>query len=96
MIPLITTYFLFIIFSLAHSFIVDLSPSSKIKGEFSNEEWAELVKRRPEAVRKSYHHEIEPLISHLFGKKVRLFGLKSDLFHVNITLIFSSILDGSI
>ncbi|CAG8641789.1 8019_t:CDS:2 [Paraglomus brasilianum] len=34
----------------AHSFIVDLSLSSKIRGQFSNEEWANLVKRRPDAM----------------------------------------------
>ncbi|CAG8649618.1 8010_t:CDS:2, partial [Ambispora gerdemannii] len=56
----------------ARSFIVDLSLSSKIRGQFSNEEWADLVKRRPAAVRKSYHHEIESIISHLFSQKMDL------------------------
>jgi len=62
-------------YSPAHNFIVDLTPSSKIKGQFSNEEWFDLVKRRPEAVRKSYHQEIESLITHLFSQKVRIRGL---------------------
>ncbi|GES94533.1 hypothetical protein GLOIN_2v1487478 [Rhizophagus clarus] len=34
--------------------------------------WTELVGRRPDAVRKIYHHEIEPIISHLFGQKADL------------------------
>ncbi|CAG8548826.1 3854_t:CDS:10 [Paraglomus occultum] len=59
-------------YDLARSFIMDLSLSSKIRGQFSNEEWAELVKRRPDVVRKSYHHEIESLISHLFSQKMDL------------------------
>ncbi|CAG8693554.1 4525_t:CDS:10 [Funneliformis caledonium] len=56
----------------AHSFIIDLSPTSKIKGEFNDKQWTELVGRRPDAVRKIYHHEIEPIISHLFGQKADL------------------------
>ncbi|CAI2190654.1 4908_t:CDS:10 [Funneliformis geosporum] len=56
----------------AHSFIIDLSPPSKIKGEFNDKQWAELVRRRPDAVRKTYHHEIEPIIAHLFGQKTDL------------------------
>ncbi|CAG8646967.1 12568_t:CDS:2, partial [Acaulospora colombiana] len=55
-----------------YDFIVDLSLSSKIRGQFSNEEWDELVKRRPDAIRKSYHHEIESIISHLFSQKMDL------------------------
>jgi hypothetical protein len=68
----------------ARSFIVDLSLSSKIRGQFSNEEWADLVKRRPDAVQKSYHHEIESIISHLFSQKVR----ESELYPVLTPLIF--------
>ncbi|CAG8594802.1 15501_t:CDS:2, partial [Acaulospora morrowiae] len=56
----------------AHSFIIDLSPLSKIKNEFNDKQWAELVGRRPDAVRKTYHHEIEPIITHLFGQKTDL------------------------
>jgi len=70
----------------ARSFIVDLSLSSKIRGQFSNEEWADLVKRRPDVVRKSYHHEIESIISHLFSQKVR----ESELYPVLTPLIFFS------
>ncbi|CAG8663389.1 5290_t:CDS:10 [Funneliformis caledonium] len=33
---------------MTRSFIVDLSLSSKIKGQFSNEDWIKLVKRRPD------------------------------------------------
>ncbi|CAG8732479.1 17870_t:CDS:2, partial [Racocetra fulgida] len=40
--------------------------------QFSTEEWVKLVKDRPDVVRKSYHHEIEQLISHLFSQKMDL------------------------
>ncbi|CAG8589327.1 15050_t:CDS:2 [Acaulospora colombiana] len=56
----------------AFDFIIDLSPSSKIRSQFSDEEWAELVNRGPKEAQKSYHHEIEPLISHLFSEKMNL------------------------
>ncbi|CAG8668557.1 14341_t:CDS:10, partial [Acaulospora morrowiae] len=56
----------------AHSFIIDLSSSSKIKDEFSNEWWSEFLKRRPEAVKKTYHYEIEPFIIHLFENNMDL------------------------
>ncbi|RUS23769.1 hypothetical protein BC938DRAFT_474649 [Jimgerdemannia flammicorona] len=52
----------------AHSFILDLSPLSKIRGNISHEQWAKLVLSRPEVSRRTYHHEIESLIVHLFGK----------------------------
>ncbi|RHZ77911.1 hypothetical protein Glove_168g307 [Diversispora epigaea] len=51
---------------------MDLSPSSKIKDEFSYEQWSEFLKRRPDAVKKTYHHEIEPFIVHLFEKNMDL------------------------
>ncbi|RIB03464.1 hypothetical protein C2G38_2224936 [Gigaspora rosea] len=50
----------------------NLSPISKIKGEFNEEQWAELVGRRPDAVRKTYHHEIESLVTHLFNQNMDL------------------------
>ncbi|CAG8634719.1 9927_t:CDS:2, partial [Diversispora eburnea] len=56
----------------AHSFIMDLSPSSKIKDGFSYEQWSEFLKRRPDAVKKTYHHEIEPFIVHLFENNMDL------------------------
>ncbi|CAG8694687.1 22526_t:CDS:10 [Cetraspora pellucida] len=66
----------------AHSFIVDLSLSSKIRGQFSNEEWAKLVKRRPDVVQKSYYHEIESLISHLFGQKMDLLQARKQWYEL--------------
>ncbi|RHZ79259.1 hypothetical protein Glove_150g88 [Diversispora epigaea] len=55
----------------AHSFILDLSPTSKIRNEFSHEQWFELSKR-PDAVKKTSHHEIEPFIVHLFQNNMDL------------------------
>ncbi|KAG9296820.1 hypothetical protein G9A89_002217 [Geosiphon pyriformis] len=52
----------------AHSFILDLSQSSKIHSEFSHKLWAKSVSNKPDTTRKTYHHEIEPFIEHLFGK----------------------------
>ncbi|CAG8461019.1 7964_t:CDS:10 [Cetraspora pellucida] len=66
----------------AHSFIVDLSLSSKIRGQFSNEEWAKLVKRRPDVVRKSCHHEIESLIAHLFSQKMDLLQARKQWYEL--------------
>ena len=86
------TFHLFF-FSPAHSFIIDLSLTSKIKGEFNDKQWTELVGRRPDAVRKIYHHEIEPIISHLFEQKVRIFELESKL---GLIVDFFLILGGSI
>ncbi|RUP22168.1 hypothetical protein BC936DRAFT_139108 [Jimgerdemannia flammicorona] len=51
----------------AHDFILDLSPSSKIQGEFG-EQWDQLVADRPDVVRKAYHTEIKSIITHLFGQ----------------------------
>ncbi|CAG8670848.1 2098_t:CDS:2 [Rhizophagus irregularis] len=56
----------------AHSFIINLSHSSKIKGQFNNRQWTELIKRRPGVVRNTYHYEIEPLISNLFSQEMDL------------------------
>ncbi|KAG9293161.1 hypothetical protein G9A89_010498 [Geosiphon pyriformis] len=75
LLPLLENYFAKETSSLydpAHSFIIDLSPSSKIRGEFNDKQWVELVGRRPNAVRKTYHHEIEPLVAHLFSQKMDL------------------------
>ncbi|CAG8555807.1 27580_t:CDS:2, partial [Dentiscutata erythropus] len=63
----------------SHSYIIDLSPLSKIKGEFNDKQWAELVRRRPDAVRKAYYYEIEPIITHLFEQKVRIFRVRKNL-----------------
>ncbi|CAG8466371.1 5931_t:CDS:10 [Scutellospora calospora] len=61
----------------AHSFILDLSSSSKIRGEFSYEKWFEFLKRRPEVVKRTYHHEIEPFILHLFEHDIDLSQARS-------------------
>ncbi|CAG8605711.1 7657_t:CDS:2 [Ambispora gerdemannii] len=58
--------------------------------EFSPEQWIDLVKRRPDEVQKTYHHEIEHFIAHFFGisgKKVWMCGFGSE------TLAHSDILD---
>src|SRR4051794_20202826 len=69
----------FIIYSPTHSFILDLLPQSKIRDNISREQWAIQVSDEPAVARKMYHHEIESLIVHLFGKsdkEVRIFGLR--------------------
>ncbi|KAG9296337.1 hypothetical protein G9A89_014929 [Geosiphon pyriformis] len=50
----------------ARSFILDLSPSSKIRSEFPREKWNELVASKC-ITQWIYHHEIESIIAHLFG-----------------------------
>ncbi|CAG8753315.1 uncharacterized protein OCT59_010658 [Rhizophagus irregularis] len=55
-----------------YDFIIDLSPSLKIKGQFNNGQWTELVKRRPGVVKNTYHYEIEPLVAHLFSQDMDL------------------------
>nr|CAG8614972.1 1638_t:CDS:10 [Entrophospora candida] len=55
----------------AHSYILDLSLTSKIKDEFSHKQWSELLKR-PDVVKKTFHHEIEPFIIHLFENNMDL------------------------
>ncbi|CAG8459931.1 7911_t:CDS:10 [Paraglomus brasilianum] len=52
----------------AHSFVLDLSPSSKIRRDFSRKSWQELVTSRRIA-QTTYHHEIESLLTHLFGRR---------------------------
>ncbi|CAG8594939.1 10743_t:CDS:2, partial [Racocetra fulgida] len=61
-----------------YDFILDLSPTSKIRNEFSYEQWSELSKR-PEVVKKTFHQEIEPFIVLLFENNVRINGLKSKI-----------------
>ncbi|RUO95303.1 hypothetical protein BC936DRAFT_144565, partial [Jimgerdemannia flammicorona] len=50
----------------ARSFILDLSPSSKIRSEFPRGKWNELVASKC-ITQCIYHHEIESIIAHLFG-----------------------------
>ncbi|RIA87270.1 hypothetical protein C1645_740257 [Glomus cerebriforme] len=55
-------------YEIARSYIMDLSPSSKIKDEFSDEQWKELIEK-PSVCQIPYHDEIKPIIEHLFGEK---------------------------
>ncbi|CAG8569117.1 8411_t:CDS:10 [Acaulospora morrowiae] len=54
-------------FDLAHSYILDLTPKSKIEGEFDPKLWAELIADRPVMAKTEYHKEIESICDHLFG-----------------------------
>ncbi|KAF0489271.1 hypothetical protein F8M41_022100 [Gigaspora margarita] len=49
----------------------------KIKDEFTVEKWSELLRKRPNAVKKTYHQEIEPLITHLFEANLSLSKARS-------------------
>ncbi|KAF0477759.1 DNA mismatch repair protein Msh6 [Gigaspora margarita] len=42
--------------------------------------WAELVGRRPDAIRNIYHHEIESLVAHLFSQKMDISSRISSYF----------------
>ncbi|RUO95868.1 hypothetical protein BC936DRAFT_143048, partial [Jimgerdemannia flammicorona] len=53
-------------FDPARSFILDLTPTSKIINEFSSDEWTKLLTNK--CVKASrYHHEIETITNKLFG-----------------------------
>src|SRR2546423_4251337 len=77
----------------AHSFILDLSPSSAIKSKFSTEQWTKLTTEKHHAV-KIYHTEIDSIITQLFGQdqNVRVyyvvFGYGIVLVYVNISLTY--------
>ena len=60
-----------------------LTQSSKIKGEFSYEQWSVFLKRKPDVIRKTYHREIEPFIMHLFGNNVRICKLEKWIHRPN-------------
>ncbi|CAG8571483.1 14978_t:CDS:2 [Acaulospora morrowiae] len=73
-------------FDLAYSFILDLTPKSKIEGEFGPKLWAELIADRPVIAKTEYHKEIESICNHLFSplcKKVRYIW-KFEYFVTNI------------
>ncbi|CAB5104893.1 unnamed protein product [Rhizophagus irregularis] len=54
-------------YDLVHSFILDLTPCSRIEKEFEPEFWAELIADRPPAVNATYYEEIGSICDHLFG-----------------------------
>ena len=61
-------------YSLAHSYILDLTSESQIEKEFEPKLWAELIADRAATIKSEYHKEIESICDHLFGplyKKVR-------------------------
>ena len=65
---------LLLLYSLAHSYILDLTSESQIEKEFGPELWAELIADQPAMANPEYHKEIESICDHLFGplcKKVR-------------------------
>ncbi|GES95999.1 hypothetical protein GLOIN_2v1487478 [Rhizophagus clarus] len=56
-------------FDPAHSYILDLTPTSKIIKEFTPEHWSELVADRPEVVNVEYHKELDSIFDYLFGQR---------------------------
>ncbi|CAB4408159.1 unnamed protein product [Rhizophagus irregularis] len=54
-------------YDLVHSFILDLTPCSRIEKEFEPEFWAELIADRPPAANAKYYEEIGTICDHLFG-----------------------------
>ncbi len=59
---------------MAHSFILDLTPASKIEREFEQNSWADLIADQPAAAKVEYYKELESICDHLFGplnEKVR-------------------------
>ena len=47
---------LLLLCSLAHSYILDLTPKSKIERDFKPEIWAELIADRPATAKPEYHN----------------------------------------
>ncbi|CAG8616549.1 17520_t:CDS:10 [Acaulospora morrowiae] len=56
-------------FDHAHSYILDLSPTSKIAREFAPDYWSELTSDRPNVINLEYHSELKPILDHLFEQK---------------------------
>ncbi|RHZ87613.1 hypothetical protein Glove_33g69 [Diversispora epigaea] len=56
-------------FDLAHSYILDLSPTSKIAKEFAPDYWSGLISDRPNVINAEYHSELKPILDHLFEQK---------------------------
>ncbi|CAG8580298.1 11605_t:CDS:10 [Diversispora eburnea] len=56
-------------FDPAHSYILDLSSTSKIVKEFVPEHWSRFIADRPDVINETYHRELEPILDHLFGKQ---------------------------
>ncbi|CAG8470600.1 9641_t:CDS:2 [Paraglomus occultum] len=54
-------------FDLAHNYILDLTPKSKIERYFEPEIWAKLIADRPATAKPEYYKEIEFICDHLFG-----------------------------
>ncbi|CAG8733294.1 19917_t:CDS:10, partial [Dentiscutata erythropus] len=59
-------------FDPANSYILDLSPTSKIAKEFTPEHWSRLIADRPALINVTYHRELEPILDHLFGRQKKL------------------------
>ncbi|CAH1762345.1 7103_t:CDS:2, partial [Entrophospora sp. SA101] len=56
-------------YDFAYSHVLELSPTSRIRSEFNNEEWTVMCNDRPNDVNIKYFTEINSIINHLFGKK---------------------------
>ncbi|CAG8552276.1 6014_t:CDS:2 [Ambispora leptoticha] len=54
--------------SLAHSYILDLSLTSK---EFSPYYWSGLISDRPNVIDVAYHNKLKPILDHLFEQKFK-------------------------
>jgi hypothetical protein len=72
---LISTFsFSYFLFNPIHSYILDLTPTSKLKREFSSDEWSQLV-ANSYVESPNYGSEIETIIEQLFdptGFQVRI------------------------
>ncbi|CAG8609814.1 12272_t:CDS:2 [Cetraspora pellucida] len=53
----------------AHSYILDLSPTSKIAREFAPSYWSGLISDRPNVINVEYHGELKPIHDQLFEQK---------------------------
>ncbi|CAI2201519.1 19420_t:CDS:2, partial [Funneliformis geosporum] len=56
-------------FDPAHSYILDLTATSKIIKEFTPEHWSKLVADRPDVVNVEYHKELDSIFDYLFGQQ---------------------------
>ncbi|CAG8669436.1 16678_t:CDS:1, partial [Acaulospora colombiana] len=52
---------------LAHSFILNFTPMSKIEGEFEPKLWTELISDLLVIIETEYHKEIESICNYLFS-----------------------------
>ncbi|CAG8557417.1 13114_t:CDS:2 [Acaulospora colombiana] len=79
-------------------FILDLTPKSKIEGEFEPKLWAELIADRPVIAETEYHKEIESICDHLFSPlckkqymtEIRIYMMeKRDVYRLHLLKSFN-------